>query len=39
MQPCIGATISGNTEIENKATYHYDEALQTAPIFHGTASR
>jgi hypothetical protein len=28
-----GATISGNTEIENKATYHYDEALQTAPIF------
>lgn len=28
-----GASVAGNTEVQNQATYHYDEALDEVPIF------
>ncbi len=29
----FGASVAGNSEVENQATYHYDEALDDTPVF------
>lgn len=29
----FGASVGGNTEVQNQATYHYDEALRETPVF------